>query len=77
MNLMSDKPHFIPTHRRKFNLIFEFEEGVSEDEIHRTVANILYTKGIKWMSWDYPEQCKNKILISIMDHLDTLKKEEF
>lgn len=73
---MTDKTCIVPTIRRKFNLVFEFQEDVSEDEIHRTVAKILHTKGIKSMSWAYPEECKNKILISIMDHLETLRKEE-
>lgn len=73
---MKEKDLIVPVSKRKFNLIFEFDENISEDEIHRTVANILHMKGIKSMSWNYPETCKNKILISLIDHLNTLKKEE-
>ncbi len=66
----------MPVTKRTFNLIFEFDENFSDDEIHRTIAKILHMEGIKSMSWDYPNKIKNKILNSIIEHLQTLHDKE-
>lgn len=36
-----NKNLFMPVTKRTFNLIFEFDENFSDDEIHRTIAKIL------------------------------------
>lgn len=71
-----DKPVIVPN-KKQFNIVLEFDENSSQDDIHRSVAQLMNIPGVKGISFDYVDQCKNKILISLMDHLETLKREDF